>query len=509
MDDARPLSELRILARGGLVSFVGNIVTSLLGFLFVVLVGRTLSVPEAGGLFEAITIFTMISYGTVLGSDWGLLKIMPSLRTSGERRFLSSSALLPAGAATTAIAVVVFYYAPSIARVVTHHGDAITTGHELRVLAPFLPLSTVTTISLAGIRVWSVERSTAVSLIVPIARPVLMGVFIGLGFTPLLGALAFATPFAVAVFVGVAALFGRLNLPLQGETSDLELHKSRTKRKHIFREFWKFSGYRSMGGFIAIFLVSFDIVLLGILGSSRQVAAYTVASRYILMGTFALTSVGTAIAPQFGRLLVAGKDQAVRSLYRESTWWTMAVSWPVLIVMGLFAPLLMSLVNRSYATGAEALEILAIGMLFNTGTGSNGTALLMAGRSTTILVIDGTALAINVAANIALIPRYGLTGAAVAWSASIVFTAIACSLVLYRVANVQPFGSGYGAVAVSSLTSYGALGLVLRVALGPTWTSIGIVAAAGSAIYAGSLALAFKKKWLDVDGMRLLSAADR
>jgi O-antigen/teichoic acid export membrane protein len=509
LNDRGHAGELRILARGGLVSLIGSISSSLLGFGFVVIIGRTLSIRQAGGLFEAITIFTIFSYGSLLGADWGLLKMMPIFSGPRDRHFLSTIAICPAVLASVAIAAVIFLEATPIATLVIHHGSVVTVAEELRILAPFLPLATVITITSAGVRVWSVEQSIFVqSLLVPAGRLILMGAFVVLGVSPFLGAISFAVPLAIGAMVGAALLLSHLGSPIRGEKplpASIETFKP---RRRIFVEFWKFSGIRSIAGVVQILLLYLDIVLLGILGSSKQVASYTVASRYILIGTFGLTSVGYAIAPQLSRLWAAGKTEAAHTVYRESSWWIMAISWPVLLLMALFAPLLMSLFSQDYRTGAVALEILALAMLANTGTGNNSIAILMAGRNSTNLLIGTVAVILNVALNIVLIPRFGPTGAAYAWSVSILFTAVAASLVLFRTVKIHPFGSGYWAVAFSAIASYGVLGTVVRFVLGATWTSGVIVVVFGSAFYLASLVVFNRRDWLDLHELQMLLARD-
>jgi len=507
MDERGRVGELQLLARGGLVSLIGSIASSLLGFGFVVFLGRTLSVRQAGGLFEAIAIFTMCSYVTVLGADWGLLKFMPTFSAYRDRRFLSTVAICPAFLACAAIAAGIFLDAGPFAKLVIHHGNAIVAAQELRILAPFLPLATVMTITLAGVRAWSIKQSVFVqSLLVPIGQPLLVAAFIAAGITPLLGAIAFAAPLAIGAIAGVTLLFSHLGKPIRGGGPLADSIETKIPGQRIFVEFWKFSGPRSITGLFQILLTSLDVVLLGILGSTKQVAAYTVASRYVLVGIFALSSMGVAIAPQLSRLWATGRTRAVQTIYRESTWWIMGISWPVLIMMALFAPLLMSLVGPDYTTGIAALEIIALAMLANTGTGNNGVAILMTGKSVVNLLIYAMALVLNVALNVVLIPKFGSKGAAVAWSVSILFTAVAASFMLFRIAKIHPFGSGYRAVAVSAIFSYGVLGLAVRLALGATWTSGAIVAVLGSAFYLTLLAVFQRKEWLSLRELRMLIA---
>jgi O-antigen/teichoic acid export membrane protein len=507
VDERGHLGELRILARGGLVSLIGSTASALLGFGFVVVIGRTLSVRQAGGLFEAIAIFSIMSYATVLGADSGLLKLMPTIRVPRDLRYLTAVAVYPALLVSVAIAAGIFLNAGSIAKLLLHQGPVIAAAKELRLIAPFLPLATVMTIMLAGVRVWSVGQSVVIQgLLVPIGRFLLIGVFVAVGMTPLLGALAFAGPFAIGAIASRLLLHTHLVKPILVERASAKSLGIRADQKRLFVRFWRFSGPRSIGGLFSILLLSLDVVLLGALGRSGQVAAYNVASRYIIIGGFALSSVAVAIAPQLSRLWADHRTRAAQTVYRESTWWIMGISWPVLILMALFAPLLMSFVNSRYTAGIVALEILALATLVNTGTGNNLAAILMAGKSSTVLLIEATELTLNVALNVALIPRFGATGAAIAWSVSILFGAASASAVLFRIASIHPFGLGYWAVVLSAVSSYGVIGLVARLCFGATWTSGLAAAILGSGCYLGCLRLFHQRRWLNLWELRTLIA---
>ena len=84
----------------------------------------------------------------------------------------------------------------------------------------------------------------------------------------------------------------------------------------------------------------------------------------------------------------------VRSAFRVATWWVV-IAWPAFLVMASFSPVFMRLFGHDYISGATPLTILSLGMLLLTGTGSNGIALLMAGRSSWSLAISAMSLAVN------------------------------------------------------------------------------------------------------------------
>jgi O-antigen/teichoic acid export membrane protein len=503
--------ELGTLVRGGIVSLIGTISNSILGFVVIVILGRSLPVRQAGGLFEALAIFNILSFTALLGADWGLLRLIATFKNPRDRVVLSMIAIFPSAIVGSLIALAVFLNASGIAHLVVRHGDISQAAGELRILAPFLPFSAVMMIALAGNRAWSIRESVLVQNVsVPLVRAVILGTVLAIGITPLLGALAWAAPLVFGGLVGCWLLAHHLREPTVGESKASTLIADVTRPLEVARTFWRFSGPRSIAGPLSLLLVSLQIALLGVFSTPKQIADYTVASRYMLLGTFALTSIGYAIAPQLSRLWVAGRKSAVQTVYGESTWWIMSISWPIQIMMAIFAPLLMSILGLDYRGGVAALEILALGQLANTGTGNNSIAILMAGRSRVNLLIEGTVLVLGVALSVLLIPKYGATGAAIALSASLLVSSLIASVVLYRIGHVHPFGSGYGAVAIAMLASYGGPGLTCRMLFGATWLCASVVAVVGTLLYAGWLVLFHRRGWLNLHELwRLMNGSVR
>ncbi len=75
--------------------------------------------------------------------------------------------------------------------------------------------------------------------------------------------------------------------------------------------------------------------------------------------------------------------------------------------------------GEGYESGAPVVVILALGMLAGTAAGPVDIALLMIGRAVQSLRNNMAALATNLVLNLSLVPVLGISGAALAWSASI------------------------------------------------------------------------------------------
>lgn len=85
--------DLRMVARGGSLNFVGALANGLLQFALVVVVTRSLAKSASGAFFEAIALFLILSNTAELGADTGLTRMIPRYRVEGRvadvRRSLS------------------------------------------------------------------------------------------------------------------------------------------------------------------------------------------------------------------------------------------------------------------------------------------------------------------------------------------------------------------------------------------------------------------------------------
>jgi O-antigen/teichoic acid export membrane protein len=492
--DTRARGELRTAARGGFALTIGIAVAAVFQFGFLTLAAHKLDQSDIGAVLEAIAIFTICNNAAELGADTGLFRFAPIFhrRRPQDVGRLHVVALVPVLVASTVAAVLVFLFAPQLAHVFVHHVVHKGTATALRILACFLPAVTLTTVISAALRAWTLRVPLVVNLfLLPIARPMIFAGLLLVGVTVKLTIIAWAAPTAVGFIVVSVALASRI----RHERTDPDAPVS--SYGEVASEFWRFSLPRTFAAILQILILSLDVLLVGAFLSARYAAAYSVASRYVIYGTFGLQAVVGSVTPQMSRLMDAREYGAVQTVYKSSTCWTVAASWPLLLALAIFAPLFLSVFGHGYVIASSALTILALAMLANTGTGPNGAILQMAGRSGVILVIQAISLAINIGLNVWLIPRIGLVGAAIAWLASIAFMVIVTAAILWRNYRFEPFGTGYAITAGAALACYGVLGLAARLAFGRGVVTFLLYAVVSSVLY-GLVLFRWRDK-LDLD----------
>jgi O-antigen/teichoic acid export membrane protein len=175
------------------------------------------------------------------------------------------------------------------------------------------------------------------------------------------------------------------------------------------------------------------------------------------------------------------------SVFQVGTWWLMALTWPGYITLAVFAPFLLRVYGHGFVAGQVALAILCAAQLFNLGTGNVTIVLLMAGKSSWNLINSAAALAANIVINILLIPRLGITGAAIAWAASIIINNLAAVLEVNYLMRIRPFGTGYWLVAISSTICFGMTGLIIRQIVGANATGFLLFVVVSTLPYAAVL----------------------
>ena len=481
--------DLHALARGGGLNLVGLFASAVLQFVLVVVVTRGLGADGAGIFLEALALFMIVSHSAELGANTGLVRTIPRYRALGRTADVRGAllvALSPVVLVGAVVGAVVFVLAPQIAEVFFHGVDRGDVVAYLRLLAVFIPLASATTVVLAGTRGFGtmVPYVLVQNVGIPAARLVLVVAALAGGLGIFAVGLGWSLPLACAL---AAALVILLRLVHAAENDAESLGESRPLGA-LAADFWAFTAPRALAATLGVTGTWLGILMVGALASTEEAAIYAAASRFVIVGAYALQAVGMAIGPQISALFAEDARERIEHLYRLATWWLMALAWPVYGTMAVFAPFLMGVFGPEFVAGKTALVILSLAMLVNLGTGNVTMVLLMGGKSSWNLFNAVVALTVNVTLNLLLVPPFGASGAAVAWAASLVFVNVAPVFeVRFLLGLRSPFGAGYLLVALATAGTYGGLGLVVRYAFGMSIASFAAFALLATALYAALL----------------------
>jgi O-antigen/teichoic acid export membrane protein len=488
----RARADLSILARGSSFVIGGNLLNGVLRFAVAVVVARGLGATGAGALWVAGAVFGILSQVAELGADTGLVRMIPRYRALDRAHDIRPTlkiAFWPVLVVGAALGAAVFHFAPDLARLSIRRANFHMAVTFVRIAGIFLPLGALANVALAGTRGFGtmVPYVLVADAGSPASRLLLLptAIYAGLGVWAI--GLAWAIPLGLGAVAAVAFL-----LFLVAKTEQLQAGRARSLEQTLtFRElaseFWRFSAARSLAGPMQAALVSLDLILLGTLRSAREAAIYSAAGRFAFIGRFALNAVGLAIAPQIAHLLARGDNRRAETLFQTGTWWLIALSWPPAVAAAVYAPLVLRIFGRGFDAGQMALIVLSFATLFQMGTGNNKVVLLMGGKSSWNLGISAAALTVNVVLNLALIPHYGMSGAAVAWMIALIVDNGATTYAVHVLLRLRTVGPGYSLVAGAALGCYGIVGLISRLALGLSLGSLFLYLVVATGVYAGIL----------------------
>jgi O-antigen/teichoic acid export membrane protein len=166
--------------------------------------------------------------------------------------------------------------------------------------------------------------------------------------------------------------------------------------------------------------------------SDSAVGLYNAAFPTALLILIPHQAFGTLALSSFSEL-GSKKEEGLSSAMKTITNWTFALVFPAFLIMALFSEqIIQILFGKEYLAAAPALTILAFGNLVNAAVGRVGSFMKSRGRTKILLYNSIVVLAVNIALNILLIPKLGITGAAIATASSTILGNLIVFLLVWR-----------------------------------------------------------------------------
>ena len=245
----------------------------------------------------------------------------------------------------------------------------------------------------------------------------------------------------LATFVALAWLW-RLMGPLDG--------KPTYQPGTVFR----FAFVSWGAAFAAQGLLWADILMVGWLRPSADVALYQIASRVALLAALALPPINAVMAPRAADLFRRHKKDEAASIYQVSSAWTLRLTLPAAVAILVMPTPILSIFGSEYRVAVAAMLIIIPGQLFDALTGATATLLNMAGENMSTLIGNMSTLTLNIALNAILIPQMGIEGAALAWTASlIIVNSYRTIMVRRRIFSVWPWSKASAKAALAGIAA--------------------------------------------------------
>ena len=258
----------------------------------------------------------------------------------------------------------------------------------------------------------------------------------------------------VLAYLGCYALIAALLLAYLAFIGELQLRPTRAVlRVRPVGELVRFGGYALLGNISGTLLVTIDSLMLGS-HSFADAGIYNIA-----------LNISTALAVPFRALyktaypLIAeywkdGATAQMLAFYQRTTRLTTALGAYLALGIGLNLPFIYGLIHRpEYAAGSVAVLLLLAGRLTDGITGVNGLIVVTSPRYRYDLLFNVGLAVLIIGLNAWLIPRFGLTGAALSNALALMTLNAARTWFVWRSFGWQPFDRRIGYILALAAAS--------------------------------------------------------
>jgi len=437
--------SLAKIGRGTTIALVGSAAAALLTFANRALIARSGTEAEYGTFSLAFAIFSIAVVVASIGMQQGIPRSIAHAGASDNKASVQgivSSSIQLGLISGVATGVIVFLLANVLA-VHVFHDDALSS--YVRVLALAIPCFTLIHVIVSIFRGFADMKPTVCF------RDVAWRLLFALSLSLILAFnLAFKNVF-YGLLASIAVSFVLL-LVYASRRLDYTLLPRTLRIDAGSKDLFLFSLPLLLVSVFQMVILWTDTFMLGALKGSAEVGLYNAAHPFAHLLSSPLQAMMLAYVPVTSGLLARLQFSEMRRNFAISTKWLSAATLPLFLLLLLYPGAVLSAVfGVSYVPAEQALRILALGFMVNNATGTSGGTLIALGQTRFLMWAAFAAVAINVGLNGALIPSYGIEGAAIASAVALTIVNLVRCWRLYSLTGAIPLTMNLVKPAVVSI----------------------------------------------------------
>ncbi len=435
---------LESLGEGSFITLIGQLFTIAAVFGSRVLLVRSLSNEEFGVFTVGLAITALVGTVANLGIPTAVARQLAHTGDPGERKRIVRTSFYVVLLAAAATGTLLWLAGPSLASALSMPSLTLVADF----LAANLALGLVS--GLLASYFQGVENVYPNTLFVTILNPLLTLVFLvgtlagGLG---LVGALLSYVAATAATLVGLSLYTlrrrGDLSRPLPKGREEVA-PSAHGAPGSLGALLW-FSLPLSLVGLATTVTGNVDTLAVGFF-SPTEVSAYSAILPLAKLVTLAVGSLSYIMLPVAARLHRWGDMEELRRSYATITKWILLGSVPFFLLF-FFLPIpsldlvygTAKIASPPYASAATVLRITVLGAFLSTVVGPSPSVLVGLGKLRWLVMNTVLAALVDVVGSLALVPLWGVTGAAVAFAISLALLPVLSVLETYLLADVHPF----------------------------------------------------------------------
>lgn len=402
-------TDLSALLSTGLLRSVGSlgikVATAGLTYITYVVLSRTQTESEYGHFAFGLALATVLAILAGMGQSTAVLRLWPQLRSKGESS--DADAVVAAGSAITIGASLILAGLLCVLAVasIPFLPPRETINHFIGAAFLILPMALAeynSSVLRAQRSLWTalLPRDIVWRLALPAAVMALFAVGIVLSGPD-------------ALTLSAALLIGALVMQMSVAA---KRHYTILPRIAPVRTHWQrwgsLSNWMLLGALIETFTLNADVILVGLMLDLESSGLYFNAFRTAGLMTLFTFAIELVIAPMVAEHYHSGAMRKAQAITALCAWAGFVFSLVIFALFLFFGDFILSLFGPSYAEGTLVLLILAFGLLFDAVTGPSKIVMMMTGHERAYVAIFGAIMGIGFLVQIAVIPIWGVVGAA-------------------------------------------------------------------------------------------------
>ena len=441
---------LNSILKGASIIFIGVVISKLLGLLFRVLVGRTLGPTEYGIIALLIAVFSAAETFGHMGINRGVQRYISFYRGEEDLVKMVGTArsgylliLLP----SIIVGALLFVFAPWLSVEIFDEERLIT---PLQMAAVAIPFWGVAKVSVAVTNAFEkMQYKVYINKIWTNSSEVFLAfLLIYLGYGYIGASFAYVFGFATASVLGL--YYVQKVFPEVFSYGDSDKNYS---------QLWQHSWPLFAAGVFGIITGHIDTFMIQYFIGAEQVGIYQAAYPFAIL-LLAGNSMFSKIFLSRASYLTSKSQEDLTATFRVIVKWVTLVTLPVFLLLLAYPRSVLVLFGAEYYAAENVLRILLVGFMIHAVMEPAKDVFQAVDRTKLITGLSVIVAGLNFGLNIFLIPLYGITGAALASTATFIVVFGVKALFIHRILGVQPFRTSIFRIMAAGIAGIGLIVLI-------------------------------------------------
>ncbi|MDD4877722.1 MAG: oligosaccharide flippase family protein [Candidatus Nanoarchaeia archaeon] len=442
------IKNLKAITKGAGIILIGMLISKVFAYAYRVILAKYLGPADYGTFSLGLALVGLLTIFALAGFPQGILRFVSYYK--GKKDKAGINAIISLSLKITlisgiAMAILFALFANQISIGLFHN---LELSKIMYLLAAAIPL---------GVLVGNLEMITqafqavkyiviARNIIEILSKVLITAALLLLGF----GLAGSAIAYAASLVISSVLLF----YFLQKKVYAFKIMPD-TSRYHL-KQMINFSLPLLMYDFMLVSILQLDTLILGYYKPSSVVGIYNAVTPTARLVHILPIALQTLFYPVICSLYA--RKEPISGIYKSITKWMVFLSLPITLIIAIYSrEALTILFGAEYSAGAFALIIATIGYFVYALSFTAINVLGMLKKTKHIFVNKLIAVSANIILNIALIPNYGLNGAALALAAAFIIETLLIHIEAYYFTKITPFKLSYFSAILAAAIASAAL----------------------------------------------------